>query len=84
MINPTYWGGELALSVRGSLFQGEFELELLFAFSLVSLAFCLLVVLHVVLNSKFKLCAFVLSMYSSRWRLINQVVSTLVRFVMSN
>jgi hypothetical protein len=27
-----------------------------------SLAFCLLVVLHVILNSKFKLCAFVLSM----------------------
>jgi hypothetical protein len=37
-----------------------------------------LVVLHVVLDSKFKLCAFVLSMYSSRGRLRNQVVSTLV------
>jgi hypothetical protein len=31
-----------------------------------SLAFGLLVMLHVVLDSKFKLCAFVLSMYSSR------------------
>jgi hypothetical protein len=35
------------------------------------LAFDLLVVLHVVLNSKFKLCAFVLSMYSSRGKLRN-------------
>jgi hypothetical protein len=30
-----------------------------------SLAFGLLVIIHVVLDSKFKLCAFVLSMYSS-------------------
>jgi hypothetical protein len=44
----------------------------------LSLTFGLLVVLHVVLDSKFKLCAFVLSMYSSRERLRNQVVSTLV------
>jgi hypothetical protein len=42
------------------------------------LAFGLLVVLHVILDSKFKLCVFVLSMYSSRERLRNQVVSTLV------
>jgi hypothetical protein len=42
------------------------------------LAFGLLVVLHVVLDSKLKLCAFVLSMYSSRGRLRNQVVGTLV------
>jgi hypothetical protein len=40
----------------------------------VSLTFGLLVVLQVVLDSKFKLCAFVLSMYSSRGRLRNQVV----------
>jgi hypothetical protein len=31
-----------------------------------SLTFSLLVVLHVVLDSKFKICAFVLSIYSSR------------------
>jgi hypothetical protein len=43
-----------------------------------SLAFGLLVVLHVVLDSKFKVFAFVLSMYSSRGRLRDQVVSTLV------
>jgi hypothetical protein len=42
------------------------------------LAFGLLVVLHVVLNSKFKLCAFVLSVYSSQGRLINQVVFSLI------
>jgi hypothetical protein len=43
-----------------------------------SLAFGLLVVLHVVLNSKFKLCAFVLSVYSSQGRLINQVAFSLI------
>jgi hypothetical protein len=43
-----------------------------------SLAFGLLVVLHMVLNSKFKLCAFVLSMYSSQGRLRNQVVFSLI------
>jgi hypothetical protein len=42
------------------------------------LTFGLVVLLHVVFDSKFKLCAFVLSMYSSRGRLRNQVVSTLV------
>jgi hypothetical protein len=42
------------------------------------LAFGLLDVLHVVLDSKFKLCAFVLSMYSLRGRLRNQVATTLV------
>jgi hypothetical protein len=35
-------------------------------------------VLHVALDSKFKLYAFVLSMYSSRGRLRNQVVSNMV------
>jgi hypothetical protein len=49
-----------------------------------SLAFGLLVVLHVFLDLKFKHCAFVLSMYSSKGRLRNQVVSTLVLFVMSH
>jgi hypothetical protein len=44
----------------------------------LSFASAILVMLHVVLDSKFKLCAFVLSMYSSRGRLRNQVVSTLV------
>jgi hypothetical protein len=43
-----------------------------------SLAFSLLVVLQVVLDSKFKLCVFVLSMYSSRGRLRNQVVLGLI------
>jgi hypothetical protein len=42
------------------------------------LAFSLLVVLHVVMDSKFKLCAIVLSMYSSRGRLRNQVVLGLI------
>jgi hypothetical protein len=42
------------------------------------LAFGLLVVLHVVLDSKFKLCVIVLSIYSSRGRLRNQAVSILV------
>jgi hypothetical protein len=43
-----------------------------------SLAFGLVVVLHVVLDSKFKLCAFMLSIYSSKGSLRNQVVNTLV------
>jgi hypothetical protein len=42
------------------------------------LAFGLLVVLLEVLDSKFKFCAFWLSMHSSRGGLRNQVVSTLV------
>jgi hypothetical protein len=42
-----------------------------------SLAFGLPVVLHVVLDSKFKIYVFVLSMYSLKGRLRNQVVSTL-------
>jgi hypothetical protein len=42
------------------------------------LAFDLLVVPHLILDSKFNLRAFVLSMDSSRGRLRNQVVSTLV------
>jgi hypothetical protein len=42
------------------------------------LAFGLLVLLYVVLNSKFKLCAFVLSMYSSRGILRNQVILGLI------
>jgi hypothetical protein len=42
------------------------------------LAFSILVVLHVILDSKFKLCTFVLSMYSSRGRLRNQVVLDLI------
>jgi hypothetical protein len=43
-----------------------------------SLAFSLLVVLQVVLDLKFKLYVFVLSMYSSRGRLRNQVVLGLI------
>jgi hypothetical protein len=43
-----------------------------------SLPFDLLVVLHLILDSKFKLYAFVFSMDSSRGRLRNQVVNTLV------
>jgi hypothetical protein len=43
-----------------------------------SIVFGLLVVLHVVLDLKLKLCAFVLSMYSSRGRLRNQVVLGLI------
>jgi hypothetical protein len=43
-----------------------------------SLAFGLLVVLHVVLDSKFKLSTFLLSMYSSRGRLRNQVILGLI------
>jgi hypothetical protein len=46
-------------------------LELFFGLWSSSCASC-------VLDSKFKLCAFVLSMYSSRGRLRNQVVGTLV------
>jgi hypothetical protein len=42
------------------------------------LAFGLLTVLHGVLDSKFKLCVFVLSMSSSRVRLRNKMVSFLV------
>jgi hypothetical protein len=42
------------------------------------LAFSLLVVLHVVLDSKFKLSTFLLSMYSSRGRLRNQVILGLI------
>jgi hypothetical protein len=43
-----------------------------------SLAFDLLAILLGVLDSKFKLCAFLLLIYSSRERLRNQVVGTLV------
>jgi hypothetical protein len=46
-------------------------LELFFGFWSSSCASC-------VLDSNFKLCAFVLSLYSSRGRMRNQVVSTLV------
>jgi hypothetical protein len=46
-------------------------IELFFSFWSSSCASCVLVL-------KFKLCAFVFSMYSSRGRLGNQVVSTLV------
>jgi hypothetical protein len=52
-------------------------LKLFFGFWCSSCASC-------VLDSKFKLCAFVLSMYSTRGRMKKQVVSTLVLFVMSN
>jgi hypothetical protein len=64
----------------------SFEFEHFFAFPLVcrfsflsiSLDFGLLVVLHVVYDSKFKLCSFVLSMYSSRGKWRNQVVLGLI------
>jgi hypothetical protein len=48
------------------------------------LYFGLLVVLYGVLDLNFKLCAFLLSMDSSRGRLRNEVVSTLVLYVMSH
>jgi hypothetical protein len=58
------------LALRFFLLLDDF-LELFFGFWASSCASC-------VLDSKFKLCTFVLSMYSSRGRLRNQVVSTLV------
>jgi hypothetical protein len=90
MINSTY-GGELALRVSGGVFFA-FSLVCRFSCHLLVLQFFLplddllefvfgfglLVVLHVLLDSKFKLCAFVLSIYSSRGRLRNQVVNTMV------
>jgi hypothetical protein len=47
-------------------------------FLILSLVFGLLVVLHAVLDSKLKLCAFVLSMYATKGRLRKQVVLGLI------
>jgi hypothetical protein len=44
----------------------------------IFLAFSLLAVLHWVLDSKFKICVFMLSIDLARGRLRNQVVSSLV------
>jgi hypothetical protein len=60
--------------LRGVCFRGSFEFDLFFTF----FAFDLLVVVHVVLDSKFKLCVFMLLMYSSRGILRNQVVIGLI------